>query len=100
MVVYFDDILVYSKTREDHLDHLCQICQVLRKEALFANLKKCSFMSTRIIFLGFVITPKGVTADPEKVKSIVEWPIPRNVHDVQSFHGLATFYRRFIRGFA
>ena len=100
VVVYFDDILVYSKTREDHLDHLRQICQVLRKEALFANLKKCSFMSTRIIFLGFVVTPEGVTANPEKVKSIVEWPIPRNVHDVRSFHGLATFYRKFIKGFS
>ena len=100
VVVYFDDILIYSRTKEDHLDHLRQVCQALRQDSLYANHKKCEFMTHRVIFLGFVVTAEGVSADPEKVKSIVEWPEPKNVHDVRSFHGLATFYRRFIRGFS
>ena len=65
----------------------------LRKENLYANLGKCAFLTHRVIFLGFVVTPEGVSADPEKVKLIVEWPIPATVFDVHSFHGLATFYR-------
>ena len=100
VVVYFDDILIYSKTKEDHLDHLRQVCLTLRKESLYANLGKCAFLTHRVIFLGFVMTPEGVSADPEKVKSIVEWPTPTTVFDVRSFHGLATFYRRFIRNFS
>ena len=100
IVVYFDDILIYSKTRGDHLNHLRQVCHVLRENKLFANLKKYDFLTPRIIFLGFVVTPEGVFTDPEKIKSIVEWPIPKNIHDTRSFHGLATFYRRFIRGFS
>ena len=100
VVVYFDDILIYSKTKEDHLDYLRLVCLTLRKESLYANLGKCAFLTQRVIFLGFVVTPEGVSADPEKVKSIVEWPTPTTVFDVRSFHGLATFYRRFIRGFS
>ncbi|PKA50261.1 putative mitochondrial protein [Apostasia shenzhenica] len=92
-VVYFDDILIYSRTREDHLDHLRQIFQVLRAKSLFANPKKCAFLTDRVVFLGFVFFPDGVSADPEKVRAISEWPEPQNIHDVCSFHGLATFYR-------
>ena len=100
VVVYFDDILIYSKTKEDHLDHLRQVCLTLRKESLYANLGKCAFLTQRVIFLGFVVTPEGVSADPEKVKSIVEWPTPTTIFVVHSFHGLATFYRRFIQNFS
>ena len=100
VVVYFDDILIYSKTKESHLDNLRQVCTTLRKESLYANLKKYEFLIHRITFLGFIVIPDGVSADPEKIRSIVEWPIPKSVHDVCSFHGLATFYRRFIRGFS
>ncbi|PKA62613.1 RNA-directed DNA polymerase like [Apostasia shenzhenica] len=96
VVVYFDDILIYSRTREDHLDHLRQIFQVLRAESLFVNPKKCAFLTDRVVFLGFVASPDSVSADP-KVRAI---PEPQNIHDVRSFHGLATFYRRFIRGFS
>ena len=100
VVVYFDDILIYSRTSEDHLNHLRQVCQALRQNQLYANRKKCDFMTLRVIFLGFVVTPEGVSADPEKIKAIIEWPVPNSIHEVRSFHGLATFYRRFIRGFS
>uniref|UniRef100_A0A2N9HNF0 RNA-directed DNA polymerase n=1 Tax=Fagus sylvatica TaxID=28930 RepID=A0A2N9HNF0_FAGSY len=100
VVVYFDDILIYSKSKDQHLTHLEQVCTALRKESLYANLKKCSFFTDKVIFLGFVVSSEGVSADPQKIKAIVDWPEPKNIHEVRSFHGLATFYRRFIRGFS
>ena len=100
LVVYFDDILIYSKSREQHLDRLTQVCATLRKESLYGNLKKCSFFTDRVIFLGFIVSSEGVSADPQKVQAIVEWPEPRNIDEIRSFHGLASFYRRFIKGFS
>ena len=100
VVVYFDDILIYSPTREEHLSHLHQVLTLLLNEKLYVNLKKCSFVQHSVIFLGFVVSKDGVSADPEKVKAIREWPEPSTIHEVRSFHGLATFYRRFIRGFS
>ena len=96
-IVYFDDILIYSKTLEHHMDHLSQVCCILREEKLYANPKKCVFMTDRVIFLGFVVSSQEVYADPQKIQAIR--PEPRNIRDVSSFHGLATFYRRYIEGF-
>ena len=96
LVVYFDDILIYSKSREQHFDHLTQVCTTLRKENLYGNLKKCSFFIDRVIFLGFIVSTEGVSADPQKVQAIVEWPEPKNIHEIRSFHGLASFYCQFI----
>uniref|UniRef100_A0A2N9EYR8 Reverse transcriptase domain-containing protein n=1 Tax=Fagus sylvatica TaxID=28930 RepID=A0A2N9EYR8_FAGSY len=100
VLVYFDDILIYSKSKDQHLTHLEQVCTALRKESLYTNLKKCSFFTDKAIFLGFVVSSEGVSADPQKIKAIVDWLERKNIHEVRSFHGLATFYRHFIRGFS
>uniref|UniRef100_A0A2P2IZI9 Reverse transcriptase domain-containing protein n=1 Tax=Rhizophora mucronata TaxID=61149 RepID=A0A2P2IZI9_RHIMU len=100
VVVYFDDILVYSKTLEDHLDHLRSVVSVLRSRKLYANLHKCSFCTDQITFPGYVVSAKGVEVDKEKVKAIRDWPTPKSTSDVRSFHGLASFYRRFVKDFS
>ncbi|PKA55669.1 putative mitochondrial protein [Apostasia shenzhenica] len=100
VVVYFDEILIYSRTKEEHVIHQSQIYQALRKDSLYANLKKCAFMTDQVIFLGFIVSSAGVSADPEKVSAIVSWPIPQSIHDICSFHGMTTSYRRFIREFS
>jgi hypothetical protein len=100
VVVYFDDILVYSKDLNEHINHLQCVLDVLRKEKLYANLKKCSFCMEKVVFLGYVISAKGIEVDEEKVKAIKEWPTPNSITEVRSFHGLASFYRRFVKNFS
>jgi hypothetical protein len=100
VVVYFDDILVYSKNLNEHIEHLRYVFDVLRCEKLYANFKKCTFCMERVVFLGYVISTKGIEVDEEKVKAIKEWPTPRSITEVRSFHGLASFYRRFVKDFS
>ncbi|CAL9238576.1 unnamed protein product [Arabidopsis halleri] len=100
VVVYFDDILVYSKSLSEHIEHLDSVLNVLRKEELYANLKKCTFCTDNLVFLGFVVSANGVKVDEEKVKAIKDWPSPKTVGEVRSFHGLAGFYRRFVKDFS
>ena len=99
VVVYFDDILIYSKDEQTHQDHLNQIMHVLEREQLYGNLKKCTFFTHEVTFLGFIVSREGVKVDEGKIEAIRTWPQPQSIHDVQSFHGLASFYRRFIRSF-
>ena len=100
VVVYFDDILIYSKNLDDHLIHLKFVLDVLQKEILFVNLKKCTFFIDRLVFLGFVVSAQGIQVDEEKARAIQEWPSPTSVNKVRSFHGLASFYRRFVKDFS
>ena len=99
VVVYFDDILIYSKTLEDHVVHVKCVLAVLREEKLYANVEKCTFCTNKVVFLGFVVSGKGVDVDEEKIKAFLEWMPPQNVSQVRSFLGLAGFYRRFVKDF-
>ena len=100
VVVFVDDILVYSSTQEEHEQHLRKVLARLRENKLYAKFSKCEFWTKEIAFLGHIITGEGVKMDPEKVKAILEWKTPTNVKEVRSFLGLAGYYRRFIEGFS
>ena len=95
-MVYFDDILIYITTKDDHIMHLRHVLQVLHENELCVNLKKCYFMTRSIVSLGYVITIDGIKVDEEKIQTIKEWVVPMNIHEVRSFHGLESFNRRFI----
>ena len=97
VIIYLDDILIYSQTKEEHLRHLKMILTTLHENKLLINLKKCIFVKNELIYLGFGISEDGLKMDLEKVQEIVSWPTPRSVFEVRSFHGLARFYRKFIR---
>jgi hypothetical protein len=100
VVVYFDDILIYSKSLEDHLDHLRAILEALRDACLFGNLEKCTFCTDQVYFLVYVVTPQGIQVDQAKVEAIHSWLVPTTVTQVRSFLGLAGFYRRFVKDFS
>lgn len=91
-VVYFDDILIYSRTKAEHMAHLKEVLTVLQENKLYLNLKKCNFMPDSLLFLGFIVSVDGIRVDEEKVKAIREWTTPKTVSEVRSFHGLATLY--------
>lgn len=100
VVVYFDDILVFSNNVEQHVAHLRQVFTVLREQKLYANEKKCHFLTSKVIFLGYLVSGDGIRMDEPKVEAITSWPTPTTIHDIRSFHGLTSFYRHFIRNFS
>ena len=100
VVIYVDDILIYSSTQEEHNQHVKIVLDQLRKFHLFAKLEKCSFDQDQVEFLGYMVTPHGVHMDSRKVDTLLSWATPKSVHDIQSFLGFANFYRIFIKGFS
>ena len=100
VVVYIGDIFVYSKIREEHGSHLKQVFETLTAQRLYGKMEKCSFFVDEVKFLGYVVSKGGVSVDQAKIDAIKTWSSPKTISDVQSFHGLASFYRRFIREFS
>jgi transposase InsO family protein len=99
-VVYLDDILVYSDSEEEHIQHVQLVLERLLEYGLYVKLSKCEFHITRTEFLGFVVSPNGVEADKERLRTIQEWPEPTSVRDVRVFMGFVNYYRRFVKGFS
>jgi len=98
-VAYLDDILIYSKSMEEHVTHVRKVLEKLLKHGLYASLEKCQFHVEEVEFLSFVVTPGGVFMEKDKVATIVDWPSPKSVHDIQILLGFANFYRRFIQAY-
>ena len=99
VIVFIDDILIYSGNKEHHEEHLRVVLQILRENQLYAKFSKCQFWLESVPFLGHVISPEGVSIHPEKTEAIVNWKPPINVTEIRSFLGLAGYYRNFIEGF-
>ena len=100
VLVFFDDILVYSSNWESHLQHLHTVLTALQEQRLHVKLSKCLFAQQSVQYLGHVVSASGLSADPSKISAIQGWPTPANVRQLRSFLGLARYYRRFIKGYA
>ncbi|KAK1647655.1 hypothetical protein QYE76_065460 [Lolium multiflorum] len=100
VIVFIDDILIYSKDKEEHAKHLKIVLQILREHQLYAKFSKCKFWLDSVEFLGHVITKEGIAVNPSKVQSVLEWKSPKNAKEIRGFLGMAGYYRRFIEGFS
>ncbi|KAG8485854.1 hypothetical protein CXB51_019216 [Gossypium anomalum] len=100
VVIFIDYILIYSKTEAKHDEHLRIVLQVLREKELYAKFSKCEFWLREVTFLGHVVSAEGIKVDPQKIEAILEWKPPRSVSKIQSFLGLAGYYKRFVEGFS
>jgi hypothetical protein len=100
VIVFIDDILIYSKSRKEHEQHLWIVLRRLRAHQLYAKLSKCEFWLEKIAFLGHILTAEGIEVDPSKVEAVSKWKQPSNVSEVRSFLGMAGYYCRFIKGFS
>jgi hypothetical protein len=100
VVVFIDDILIYSKSLKEHKDHLRRVLQRLREKRLYAKFSKCAFWLDKVIFRGHVVSKDDILVDPKKVQAVLNWERPINVHEIRSFLGLAGYYRRFVESFS
>jgi hypothetical protein len=99
VLVFFNDILVYSKSYEEHVSHLEQVLTLLQTDQWKVKLSKCAFAKREISYLGYVIIEKGVATSVDKVAAVADWPVPKNVKELRGFLGLTGYYRKFIQHF-
>lgn len=99
VLVFFDDILIYSRTWAEHLSHIRQVLAVLREHSLFLKKSKCCFAERSVSYLGHIISSTGVAMDPSKIEAVQDWPQPRSVKALRGFLGLTGYYRRFIKNY-
>jgi len=99
VLVFMDDILVYSPTLQDHVEHLKLVFELLKEHQLVAKLSKCTFAQTQLEYLGHIISGQGVSTDPAKTRAMLEWPLPSNVTELRGFLGLTCYYRKFVRNY-
>ena len=99
VIVFIDDILIYSGSKEDHEEHLRVVLQILWENQLYAKFSKCQFWLDSVAFLGHVISAEGVYVDPQNIEAIVNWKPPTNVTEIRSFLGLVGYYQKFVDGF-
>ena len=100
VLVFVDDILVYSKTLEEHITHLTSVFQILQQQGFLLKHSKCSFGQQQLEYLGHIISGQGVATDPAKLKAIANWPTPTDTKQLRGFLGLSGYYRKFIRYYA
>ena len=98
VIVFIDDILVYSKSKKEHEEHLRMVLEMLREKKLYVKFSKCEFWINSVSFLGHVVSKDGVMVDPSNIEAVKSWVRPTNVIEVRSFVGLASYYCRFVKG--
>ncbi|VDI33759.1 Hypothetical predicted protein [Mytilus galloprovincialis] len=99
-LIYLDDIIVFSKTFEDHVQHLTAVFERLKNAGLKLHPKKCTFAKRQIKYLGHIVSSDGILPDPDKISAIKDYPIPKRLKDVRAFLGLSGYYRKFIKDYA
>ena len=100
LLVFFDDLLIYSQTREDHMRHLDEVLGIMKEQSLYAKASKCEFGLIEMLYLGHMINSRSVQVHQEKIQAIIDWHLSKSLTELRGFFGLCQYYRRFVKGFS